>query len=138
MPSGRILQTWSIGRVPHAWLITGPRGIGKATLAYRFARLALSGATPETGLFGATAPSLDVDPSSPVFRQVAAGAHPDLHGPRSPSYDEKTGHTTHEIVVDDVRRAVDFMHLSSRSRRLACRLVDSADEMNRNSANALA
>jgi DNA polymerase III subunit delta' len=131
-----ILQTWSTGRVPHAWLITGRRGIGKATLAYRFARLALSGATPETGLFGATAPSLDMDPSTSVFRQIAAGAHPDLMVLK-PEVDEKTGKLRTNIIVEDVRRAVDFIHLTPALGGWRVVLVDSADEMNRNSANAL-
>ena len=131
-----ILQTWSSGRVPHAWLITGPRGIGKSTLAYRFARLALSGTTPETGLFGATAPSLDMDSSSSVFRQIAASAHPDFMVLK-PEVDEKTSKLRTNIVVEDVRRAVDFIHLTPALGGWRVVLVDSADEMNRNSANAL-
>jgi len=129
-----IMHTWSTGRVPHAWLITGPRGIGKATLAYRFARLALSG--PGAELFGGTAPSLDLDPASPVFRQIAAGAHPDLLV-LEPGYDEKKDRRRTEIVVDDVRRAVEFMHLKPALGGWRVVLVDSADEMNRNGANAL-
>lgn len=131
-----ILHTWSTGRVPHAWLITGPRGIGKATLAYRFARLALSDAGTEEGLFGATAASLDMDPVSPVFRQIAAGAHPDLLV-LEPGYDEKKDRLRTEIIVDDVRRAVEFMHLKPALGGWRVVLVDSADEMNRNGANAL-
>ena len=131
-----ILHTWSTGRVPHAWLITGPRGIGKATLAYRFARLALSGATPETGLFGASAPSLDTDPSSPVFRQIAAEAHPDLMVLKR-EVDEKTGKLRTNIVVEDVRRAVDFIHLTPALGGWRVVLADCADDMNRSSANAL-
>jgi len=131
-----ILHTWSTGRVPHAWLITGPRGIGKATLAYRFARLALSGTRAEEGLFGATAASLDVDPSSSIFRQIAAGAHPDLMVVK-PEIDDKTGKLRTGIVVEDVRRAVEFIHLTPALGGWRVVLVDSADDMNRSSANAL-
>ena len=58
------------GRLHHAWLLCGPEGIGKATLAFRFARALLAG-LPE--------PGLAVAPDHPVFRRVASGAHPDLH-----------------------------------------------------------
>ena len=131
-----ILRTWSSSRVPHAWLITGPRGIGKATLAYRFARLALSGEGGEDGLFGATAPSLEIEPASAVFRAVAAGAHPDLMVVER-GYDDKRDRLRTEIVVDDIRRAVDFMHLKSAMGGWRVVIVDCADDMNRNSANAL-
>src|SRR5258708_10914671 len=60
------------GRLHHAWLLTGPEGVGKATFAYRAAR-PLLGATPapELGLLGS-------DPHAPAIRQVLARAHPDL------------------------------------------------------------
>ncbi|MFM9843079.1 MAG: DNA polymerase III subunit delta' [Dongiaceae bacterium] len=131
-----ILRTWSSGRVPHAWLITGPRGIGKATLAYRFARLALGGQGGGEGLFGEKAPSLQVEPDSPVFRQIAAGAHPDLMVIER-GYDEKNDRLRTEIVVSDIRRAVDFLHLKSAMGGWRVVIVDYADDMNRNSANAL-
>src|SRR5258708_40243038 len=82
-----LLRAWQSGRMPHAWLLTGPRGIGKATLAYRFARFALAeGAVAaanegQGGLFGGGTASprpdtLALDPSHPVFRRVAAAGHP--------------------------------------------------------------
>jgi DNA polymerase-3 subunit delta' len=131
-----ILRTWSTGRVPHAWLITGPRGIGKATLAYRFARLALSSAGGDGGLFGATAPTLALGPDAPVFRQIAAGSHPDLLV-LEPSFDDKKERMRTEILVDEVRRAVEFMHLKPALGGWRVVLVDSADDLNRNGANAL-
>jgi DNA polymerase-3 subunit delta' len=133
---GAILHTWSTGRVPHAWLITGPRGIGKATLAFRFARLALSGEGGDGGLFGATTPSLQMDSTTIVFRQIASGAHPDLMVVER-GYDEKKDRLRTEIVVDDIRRAVDFMHLKSAMGGWRVVIVDCADDMNMNSANAL-
>src|SRR5450432_39424 len=65
-----ILDAIRGGRMHHAWLITGPEGVGKATLAYRFARRLLAGRP--------TQDSLALDPASPVFRRVAAGSHADL------------------------------------------------------------
>ena len=59
------------GRLHHAWLLTGPEGVGKATFAYRAARRLL-GAAPDAsfGLLGS-------DPEHPVSRQVAARSHPE-------------------------------------------------------------
>ena len=73
------LDAWTGGRLHHAWLLTGPRGIGKATLAWRIAR-ALIAQPPAGGLFGAPEipDTLAMDPEDPVFRRVAARA------PRSP------------------------------------------------------
>ncbi|HLB98001.1 MAG TPA: DNA polymerase III subunit delta', partial [Acetobacteraceae bacterium] len=65
-----ILDSIRTGRMHHAWLITGPDGVGKATLAFRFARRLLAG-LPATA-------TLALDPAHPVFRRVAAGSHADL------------------------------------------------------------
>ena len=72
-----LLRALQSGRLPHAWLITGPRGVGKATLAFRFARFLLAGGgAPD--LFGGAPVDLALDRSDPVFQRVAAGGHPDL------------------------------------------------------------
>ena len=68
-----LLQAYNSGRLPHAWLITGPAGIGKATLAFRFSRFVLAQGHGEGGLFDAassTPESLAVAESDPVFRRV--------------------------------------------------------------------
>src|SRR5579871_902344 len=74
-----LLRAFTSGRMPHGLLITGPHGIGKATLAYRFARFLLSqGGEPGGGLFAPPAPtSLAVPPEHPVFRRVASNGHAD-------------------------------------------------------------
>ena len=69
------------GKLPHAWLLCGPRGIGKATLAYRFARFMLAeGLRSSAKHIGAAAPptSLELAPEHPTFRRVASGGHVDL------------------------------------------------------------
>ncbi len=69
------LDAFTSGRLHHGWLITGPRGVGKATLAWRIARFLLAQPAPDDGgLFGAPPPptSLDIDPEHPVARRVAA------------------------------------------------------------------
>ena len=61
----KFLSTWESARLPHGWLLTGPRGIGKATLAFRIARFVLSNGGDQAaapGLFGeAVVPSLELD-----------------------------------------------------------------------------
>ncbi len=138
-----LLAAYRSGRLPHAWLLTGPRGVGKATLAYRFARflLAEQGGDAEVGpgLFGETPPpptSLAIDAEAPIFRRVAAGGHPDLVTlVRTPN--PQTKKLRGDIVVDDVRAATGFLrHTSSEGGWRIC-IVDAADEMNINAANAL-
>ncbi len=139
---GALLAAHASGRLPHAWLLTGPRGVGKATLAYRFARFLLAeqgGAAAGPGLFGEAPPSpssLALAPEDPTFRRVAAGGHPDLVTVTrtiNPSSKKLRG----EIVVDDVRAATGFLrHTSSEGGWRIC-VVDAADEMNPNAANAL-
>ncbi|MFI5001969.1 MAG: DNA polymerase III subunit delta', partial [Reyranellales bacterium] len=71
-----MLAAQQIGRLHHAWLLTGPRGIGKATLAWRFARFLLAG--QEGGLFGTSPDSLGVAREAPGRSLVDARSHPDL------------------------------------------------------------
>lgn len=131
------------GKIPHAWLITGPPGIGKATLAYRFARYILSdagAAADGPGLFGDALPpaesSLDISHDDPVFAQVAAGSHPDMLVIER-GYDEKRKKMRGEIVVDDVRQIGSFLRLTPSLGGWRVVVLDSADEMNRNAANAV-
>jgi DNA polymerase-3 subunit delta' len=120
----------------HAWLLTGPKGIGKATLAYRMARFALHYGTPDAAR-AAGARDLSVPENSPVFHQVVAGSHPNLLTVRRP-WDDKTKKLKTVITVDEVRRIGHFFGLTA-AERGAWRVViiDSADEMNPNAANAL-
>lgn len=133
------LRAWTSGRVHHAWLLTGPQGIGKATLAYRIARFALArGAVSAGGLFGEEpAPeSLEIPAEHPVFRRVASGGHSDLLTVER-SVNSKTGKLRGEIVVDDVRRLSSFLALTTGEGQWRVVVVDVADEMNRSAANAL-
>lgn len=136
----RFLSAWQSGRLPHAWLISGPRGIGKASFAFRAARFALSegGEAEPAGLFGESAPavSLQLDPEHPVFRRIASGAHPDLMTLER-SVNPDTNKLRSSIAVDDVRKAGDFMRLTASEGGWRVVVVDSADELNTNAANAL-
>ena len=132
-----LMQAFNAGRLPHAWLLTGPRGIGKATLAYRFARfLFAEGAAGggDGGLFAAPAVSLAVAPSHQAFRLVATGAHPDLLVVER-GFDPRRRRQRREIVVDDARAAGDFLHLTSSHGGWRVVIVDGV--LNRNAANSL-
>ena len=136
-----LLDGWASGRLHHAWMITGPRGVGKSTLAHRFARFLLANGDPDQGgsLFGDAPPvpdSLYVEPEHPVARRIAAEAHGDLKVLRR-AVDPKTGRERSEIVIADVRALNDFYSKTSAEGGWRVAIVDSADELNRNAANAL-
>lgn len=117
------------GRLAHAWLIAGPRGIGKATLAHRFARWLLDGAPASID------ETLATDPDSRAFRLAAAGTHPDLLTIERTA--GEGGKTRTEIVVADVRAAGAFVRLTPALAPWRVVVVDAADDMNPNAANAL-
>lgn len=117
-----ILQSIRSGRLPHAWLITGPEGIGKATLAFRLARYLLAGAPSGYGL--------NVPESNHAARLIAAGAHPDLLVLERP-YDEKKGRYFKNIPIEDVRGIAPFLHLTSSQGGWRVIIIDGADALNR-------
>ena len=125
-------------RLPHAWLITGPRGIGKATLAYRFARFVLAAGDtgPDLGLFGDEPQGLDVDPESGAFRRIAARSHPDLRSLEL-GVNERTGRPRTEIPVEDVRGAGAFLRMTSGEGGWRIVVADPIDDLSRSAANAL-
>ena len=132
-----LFNAFGSGRLPHAWLITGPRGIGKATLAYRFARFALAGGAGQgPNLFGETPQTLRLDPGLPVFGRVARGTHPDLKVLERTA-DPKSGKLRSETVVDDVRAGVGFLRMTSAEGGWRVVVVDPVDDLNRSAANAL-
>lgn len=111
------------GRLHHAWLLTGAPGIGKATLAFRFARFLLAGLRMPA-------------PGEAVFRRVAAGSHADLRTVRR-TWDEKRKRMRGEIVVEDVVATTDFLRLTPAEGGWRVVIVDGAEWLNRNAANAL-
>lgn len=134
------LEAFNAGRLHHGWLLSGPAGVGKATLAWRIARFLLTTPSPgeENGLFGAPPEpvSLDIAPDHPVVHRMNAGGEPGLAViTRSPNPD--TGRMRDQIVVDDVRRLNRFFGLSATDGGHRVVIVDAADELNLPAANAL-
>lgn len=134
------LEAYTTGRLHHGWLITGPRGVGKATLAWRIARFLLATpATEDAGLFGdapPAPPNLDIPESHPVARHMRAGAEPGLFVLRRGPND-KGDRLSAEIRVDEVRKLKSFLHLSAADGGRRVVIVDAADELNVAAANAL-
>jgi len=127
-----LARSYRSGKGHHAILIEGPEGIGKATLAFRFANHVLHHPEP------AEAPDriADPSPSSPITRQLAAGAsHNLLHLTRP--VDEKSGKVKSAITVDEVRKAGKFLAQTSGTGNWRIVIIDPADDLNRNAANAI-
>jgi DNA polymerase-3 subunit delta' len=117
------------GRSHHAWLITGPKGVGKATLAYRFARRLL-GAAHE-----ATSP-LASAPDDPVSRKIAQGSHADLR--TATRLDPEKGEIKRDVTVAAIRDLTQFFTMTADGAGGArVGIVDCADDMSSNAANAL-
>ena len=133
-----LLDAIQSGRLHHAWLLTGPKGIGKATLAWRAARFLLSRPVEDDAeLFGAPPPeTLDVDPDHPVARRIAALSEPGLMAIRRP-WDADRKRFKAQITVDEIRRLNGFFGLSAAGGGYRVVIIDSADEMNTAAANAL-
>jgi DNA polymerase-3 subunit delta' len=136
-----LLEAYNAGKLPHSLIIGGPRGVGKATLAFRLARflMAQGGETAPAGLFGGpeAARSLALAPEHPVFRRVAAGGHADLITIERGRDPRKKDRLRGEIVVEDTRGVANFLRLTPAEGGWRIVVVDSADDMNRNAANAL-
>lgn len=120
----------NVGALTHGWIIKGGEGVGKATLAYRLAR----GLLDPNARLGKD--SFNVDPDEKVFRLIAGEAHPDLFVLQRP-WDEKNSRYKSEIPVDSVRDLISFLNRTPALGRMRVAIIDTADHLNRNGANAL-
>ena len=129
-----LLNAYRSGRIPHAWLLGGAQGIGKATLAYRMARFVLAHRNP-AGAEVRRAETLAVDPSNPVARHITAGAHGGLLTLERSLNDK--GVMRNVITVDETRETISFFGSTAAVDGWRVCIVDTVDELNPNAANAL-
>jgi DNA polymerase-3 subunit delta' len=129
---GFLGRAYKSGKSHHAILIEGPEGIGKATLAFRFANHVLAHPDPSEAPDEIAQP----DARSVHFRQIAAGASHNLVHLTRP-FDEKAGRLKSAITIDEVRKAGRFFAQTSGTDNWRIAIVDTADDLNRNAANAI-
>jgi DNA polymerase-3 subunit delta' len=123
-----LLGAFRAGKMPHALILAGPQGIGKATLAFHLANFLIDGQDRiEIG---------KLDPASPLFRQIAMGAHPSVLHLTRPTNERTKGFKT-VVTVDEIRKVNRFLSMTSHDGGWRVVIVDAADDMNRNAANAL-
>lgn len=135
----RLLDDYNAGRMPHAIILAGPSGIGKATLAYRLARFLFAEGDGADGLFGgegAGAASMYIAPEHPIFRRVASGGHADLLTIER-EFDEKKGRLKTEISAEAARSVAPFLRKTAAEGGWRVVIVDSAEYLNAHSQNAL-
>ena len=126
------VECFASQRLHHGWLVSGPEGVGKATLAYKMAGFLLANVQDRDSL-GHT---LDVSETSSASRQVRALSHPGLLVLRRP-YDAKAKRFKTEIPVDEVRRLRSFLNLTAAEGQYRVVLIDTADDLNASAANAV-
>jgi len=130
-----LLSAYRAGRLAHAWLIAGKEGIGKATLAWRFARFVLANPDPAAANVR-EARDLSVEPGHPAARLLAGLAHPDFALIRR-EWQAKEKKLASEISIEAVRLGLQVFQLSAAFGGWRVVIVDCAEDLNRNSANAL-
>ena len=135
------LDVFAASRLHHGWLINGPRGVGKATLAWQITKFLLATPDPDQDgrlLGGPTdsAQTLEISSDHPVSRRIAAGSEPGVF-PLRRGYDEKQKRHKQMITVDEVRQLKSFFRLTSTDAGRRIVIVDCAEDMNPSAANAL-
>lgn len=121
------LEAWNTGRLHHGWLLTGARGIGKATLAWRIARFLLTDPSTQSQ-------TLDATEGHGALSRLRALSDPGIMLLRRP-WDEKAKKLKTQITVDEVRKLGGFFRMSAGGRRVV--IVDPVDDMNPSAANAI-
>jgi DNA polymerase-3 subunit delta' len=131
------LQAFTSGRLHHAWMLTGPKGVGKATLAWRLSRFLLATPKDDGGMFAAPPPAtLDISDSHPVARRLLQLAEP-RHFLLRRAPNEKETALSQVITVEEVRKMKSFFALTAADGGRRTAIIDAVDEMNPNAANAL-
>ena len=130
-----LLDAYRSGQMPHAWIIGGQRGVGKATLAYRLVRFVFANPDPNAAAVQ-SAKSLVVAKDNPAARRVANEGHPDLLVLRR-TINEKTGKLYQDIIVEEIRKTVPFFGSTAGEGGWRIAIVDSVEELNPFGENAL-
>lgn len=130
-----LLDAYRSGHMPQSLILGGPEGIGKATLAWRIARFLLANPDPASASVR-TAHDLSVGPEHPVSHRVEALSHSDIYLLRR-EWNANTNRHFTEISVNDIRRMLDRFHQASAAGGWRIAIVDCAEDLNRNSANAM-
>jgi DNA polymerase-3 subunit delta' len=120
-----LMRDLAAGKLAHGWIISGPQGIGKATFAYRFARALLAGEG-----------TMAIDADHAVFKRVAAQSHADLLVLEQ-AYDAKKEEHAREISVEQARGIGQFLSLTPGESQWRIVIIDAADALNANAANAI-
>lgn len=138
-----LLRQFLLNQLPGAYLFTGPKGIGKASMAYRFARFLMSRSeeVEPAGLFGDALPpieptSLDTAFDSQISKRIGLGSHPDLMT-IEPLFDEKKHVYKDEILISAARDMGNFMGLTRVESPWKIVIIDAAEQMNNATANAI-
>jgi len=125
-------SAWATRKLHHAWLLAGPRGVGKATFAHSAARRILADAAgPISNL-----PGVETSDEHPIVKLVEAGSHPDMRRLER-LVNEKTGNLARNISVDQVRSLAELFDLSPAMSDWRVVVIDSVDELEPSGANAL-
>ena len=130
----RMLDIVRSGKMAHAWLLTGPEGVGKATFAYHLSRFLFK--HPRADDIPANADTLHVSPDDRIFHQVAALGATDLMVLR-PGFDDRRKRLRSEITVNEVRQVNRFFNHTAGSGGWRICIIDNADQMNVSAANAV-
>jgi DNA polymerase-3 subunit delta' len=130
------LQAFNSDRLHHAWMISGPKGVGKATLAYKIARFLLASSPSDSGMFAPPKPvTLNLDLTAHESAMFQALSHPRLYLLRIGLNDRLTALAT-RIGVDEVRKMTEFFHLSATEGGRRVAVIDDLDMMTPQAANA--
>ncbi len=131
------LDAYRAGKLHHGWMITGPLGLGKATLAWKIARFLLATPEDDGGMFAPEPPqSLDIPADHPVSHRLVALSEPRLFLLRR-AWDDEKRKLKSMITVDEVRKLKSYFALSSADGGRRVAIIDAVDEMNTAAANAL-
>jgi DNA polymerase-3 subunit delta' len=125
-------EAWATRKLHHAWLLAGPKGVGKASFARAAGRRVLAEAAgPPSDLRG-----LETDDEHAIVKLIEAGSHPDMRWlERLPK--EKGEGLARDISVKQVRELGEFMGMTAALSPWRVAVIDTVDELAGPGANAL-